>query len=411
MHRNRAMPHGAKADVPCAMGPCRGGRQEAKTGESAATAKDYRMSLLFSPFAMGPVGLPNRIVAAPMCQYSADDGCMNDWHRQHIMSLAMSGAGLVVVEATAVERLGRITHGCVGLYSDANEYAMGQVLAAARAVALPGTRFGIQIGHAGRKASSERPWEGGGPLKDNADPWGTVAPSAIPFDTGWHTPREMTGQDKIRIAGAFVEAAKRAVRLGFDAIELHMAHGYLLHSVMSPISNQRADGFGGSRENRFAWPLSIAAAVREAVPAHVAVGARITGQDWSEEGLKVEDAIVLAGELKALDLDFVCVSSGGITPKVRIAVKPGYQVPFAEAVKKGTGIATRAVGMIATARQAEDILASGAADMIALARALLDDPRWGWHAAEDLGAELTLPPQYARVARKVWPGAALARPR
>lgn len=368
------------------------------------------MSQLFTPFALGPVTLPNRIVVAPMCQYSADDGCMNDWHLQHLMNLAMSGAGLVVVEATAVERLGRITHGCVGLYNDANERALKRVLDAARAVALPGTKFGIQIGHAGRKASSERPWEGGGPLKDNADPWATVGPSAIPFDEGWHMPREMTAQDKLRIAQAFVDAAKRALRLGFDAVELHMAHGYLLHSVISPISNTRTDGFGGSRDNRFAWPLSIAAAVKAALPAHVALGARITGQDWTDEGLQVADAVALAAELKGAGLDFVCVSSGGVTPRIRIAVKPGYQVPFAQAVKAGSGIATRAVGLINTPGQAEEVITSGAADMVAIGRGLLDNPRWGWHAAEELGVELTYPPQYARVAKKVWPGAALARP-
>lgn len=368
------------------------------------------MSQLFSPFAVGPVTVPNRIVVAPMCQYSADDGCMNDWHLQHLMSLAMSGAGMVVVEATAVERLGRITHGCVGLYNDANERAMQRVINAARAVALPGTTFGIQIGHAGRKASSERPWEGGGPLKDNADPWATVAASAIPFDDGWHMPREMTGQDKMRIATAFVEAAKRAVRIGFDSVELHMAHGYLLHNVMSPLSNTRTDGFGGSRENRFAWPLSIAAAVKAAVPARVAVGARITGQDWTDDGLQVADAVALAAELKAVGVDFVCVSSGGAHPRVRIQAKPGYQVPFAEAVKSGSGIATRAVGLINTPAQAEEILTSGAADLVAIGRGMLDNPRWGWHAAEELGADLAYPQQYARVTKKLWPGAALARP-
>jgi 2,4-dienoyl-CoA reductase-like NADH-dependent reductase (Old Yellow Enzyme family) len=357
------------------------------------------------------VSLNNRIVVAPMCQYSADDGCMNDWHLQHLMAMAMSGAGMVVVEATAVERHGRITHGCVGLYNDNNERALGRVLAAARGVALPGTKFGIQIGHAGRKASSERPWEGGGPLKDNAEPWQTVAASAIPFDDGWHVPRELNGQDKMRIATAFVQAAKRAVRLGFDAVELHMAHGYLLHNVMSPVSNKRTDGFGGSRDNRFAWPLNIAAAVKAALPAHVALGARITGQDWTDDGLQVADAVALASELRAVGLDFVCVSSGGVHPKIRVGVKPGYQVPFAEAVRKGSGIATRAVGMIGAPKQAEEVIASGAADMVALARGMLDDPRWGWHAAEELGVEIPFPPQYTRVAKKLWPGAALARPR
>jgi 2,4-dienoyl-CoA reductase-like NADH-dependent reductase (Old Yellow Enzyme family) len=369
------------------------------------------MSHLFSPLDVGPLRLANRIVVAPMCQYSADDGCMNDWHLQHLMTLAMSGAGLVVVEATAVERLGRITHGCVGLYSDANERAMRRVIDAARAVAVPGTRFGIQIGHAGRKASAERPWEGGGPLKDNADPWATVAASAIPFDDGWHMPKPLDAQDKVRIAAAFVAAAERAVRIGFDAIELHMAHGYLLHNVMSPVSNRRTDGFGGSRDNRFAWPLSIAGVVKAAVPAHVAVGARITGQDWVDDGLQIDDAVALATELKEAGLEFVCVSSGGIHPKVRVAVKPGYQVPFAKAVKEGSGIVTRAVGLIGTAKQAEEIVAGEAADLVAVGRGMLDNPRWGWHAAEELGVEIPYPPQYARTAKKLWPGAALARPR
>ena len=209
---------------------------------------------LFSPFDLGPVRLSNRIVVSPMCQYSANDGSMNDWHLQHLMTMAMSGAALVVVEATAVERLGRITHGCTGLYSDDNERAMARTVAAARGVALPGVKFGVQIGHAGRKASAERPWEGGRALKDGDDPWTTYAPSPIPFDDGWPVPEELTDADLARIETAFVQAAKRAVRIGFEAIELHMAHGYLLHSFQSPLSNQRADRWGGSPEKRIAFP-------------------------------------------------------------------------------------------------------------------------------------------------------------
>src|SRR5919199_2367112 len=226
---------------------------------------------LFTPFDIGPVRLPNRIVVSPMCQYSANDGSMNDWHLQHLMTMPMSGAGLGVVEAPGVERLGRITHGCTGLYSDDNERAMARVLYAARGVALPGTRFAIQIGHAGRKASAERPWEGGRALKDGDDPWTTVAPSPIPFDEGWPVPEELEEAGLARIEKAFVQAAERAVQIGFDAVELHMAHGYLLHAFQSPLANKRDDRWGGSKEGRLAFPLSVARAVRAALPDGIAL--------------------------------------------------------------------------------------------------------------------------------------------
>ena len=368
------------------------------------------MTHLFSPLDLGPVRLPNRIAVSPMCQYSATDGCMSDWHLQHLMTMAMSGAGLVVVEATAVERIGRITHGDTGLYTDDNERAMARVLAAARAVALPGTRFGIQLAHAGRKASARRPWEGGTALPPDEDPWQTVAPSAIPLDEGWHTPAELDEGGIERVRRAFVEAARRAVRLGFDVIELHFAHGYLAHSFQSPVSNRRADRWGGDRDGRMAFPLAVARAVHEAVPAEVAVGARITGTDWVEGGLDVEDAVALAAALKAIGFAFVCVSSGGVAPKARIPIGPGYQVPLAAKVKAKTGIATRAVGLIADPHQANDIIAKGRADFVALARAVLDNPRWGWHAAEALGAEAVRPPQYERAKPASWPGARIARP-
>jgi len=366
---------------------------------------------LFTPLRLGPLELPNRIVVAPMCQYSADDGCANPvWHRQHWAQFALSGAGLVVVEATGVERIGRITHGCTGLYSDACEAAMARELSAVKQLALPGTHFGIQLAHAGRKASAQLPWKGGKPLGPNEDPWPTVAPSAIPFDTGWHTPTALDDEGLARVRDAFVTAASRAVAIGFDEVELHMAHGYLMHSFLSPLSNRRTDRYGGSLENRLRFPLEVARAVRAVVPARMALGARITGTDWVDGGWTVEDATVLAGELKASGADFVCVSSGGIHGGIRVPVEPGYQVPLAARVRQGSGIATRAVGLIADAEQAERIVAGGQADMVALARALLDNPRWVWHAADRLGAKVTYPPQYARVAADLWPGARLARP-
>jgi 2,4-dienoyl-CoA reductase-like NADH-dependent reductase (Old Yellow Enzyme family) len=346
------------------------------------------MTHLFSPLDLGSVRLPNRIAVSPMCQYSATDGCMTDWHLQHLMTMAMSGAGLVVVEATAVERIGRISHGDTGLYTDDNERAMARVLAAARTVALPGTRFGIQLAHAGRKASARRPWEGGTALPPGEDPWQTVAPSPIPLNDGWHTPAELDEAGIERIRLAFVEAARRAVRIGFEVIELHMAHGYLLHSFVSPVSNRRNDEYGGNLDGRMKFPLEVARAVRAEVPKGTPVGARITGTDWVDGGLTAEDAVIFARELKAVGLDYIDVSSGAITADAQRAPTPGFNVPFAEKVKGEVGIATRTVGLIATPKQAETIVADGKADMVALARAFLDDPHWGWHAAAALGAEV-----------------------
>ncbi|HEY5310089.1 MAG TPA: NADH:flavin oxidoreductase/NADH oxidase [Casimicrobiaceae bacterium] len=360
-------------------------------------------SALFSPLALGPVQVSNRIVISPMCQYSADDGSASDWHLQHLMTMAMSGAGLVMVEATAVERLGRISHGCLGLYSDANEYALARVLAAARSTALPGTRFGIQIAHAGRKGSAQRPWEGGHALRDDGDPWLTMAPSALPHGDGWHRPKAMDETDIDRIGTAFVATAQRAVRVGFDVIEMHLAHGYLMHEFHSPIGNQRQDAWGGSPEKRRAFPLAVTRAVRAAVPAQVAVGARITGCDWIDGGLTVDDAATLAAELKALDCAYVCVTSGGFDG-ARVPVGPQYQVPLAEHVRRESGMVTRAVGMIVDPVAAEHVIGSGAADQIAIARAALDDPRWGWHAAAVLGVDLPYPPQYLRALPAKWPG-------
>ncbi|HEY1244873.1 MAG TPA: NADH:flavin oxidoreductase/NADH oxidase [Hyphomicrobiaceae bacterium] len=368
------------------------------------------MPHLFSPLQVGPVTLPNRIAVSPMCQYSADDGSATDWHLQHLMQLGMSGAGLVMVEATAVERIGRITPGCLGLYSDANEAALVRVLAAARKVAPQGTRFGIQIGHAGRKGSSQRPWEGGRPLTEAEGAWQTVAPSAIPFVPDGPVPAALDEAGLARVLGAFRQAAERAVRLRFDAIELHMAHGYLLEAFLTPLANRRDDACGGSPEGRMRFPLEVARAVRAAVPAGTVLGARLNGTDWADGGVTPDDAVALAARLKAAGVDYVCISGGGAVPQMKVPLTPGYQVPMAAKVRAETGIVTRAVGLIVEPAQAEAIVASGQADFVALARALLDNPRWVWHAGERLGARIPCPPQYARAAASVWPGAAMARP-
>ncbi|MFD1557329.1 NADH:flavin oxidoreductase/NADH oxidase [Paraburkholderia silviterrae] len=368
-------------------------------------------SMLFSPVSIGPVRLANRIVVSPMCQYSADDGCANDWHLMHLMQLGISGAGLVVLEASAVERHARITHECLGLYNDSNEAALARVMAAARKVASADTRWGIQINHAGRKASAQRPWEGRGALQPHEDPWPTQAPSALAAGEGWHTPAAMTREDMTRVHDSFAAAARRAARLGFDVVEIHAAHGYLLHQFLSPVANHRDDAFGGDLDNRMRFPLEVAAAVREALPPSVSLGLRITGSDWLPEGIDVQETTALALALQALGADYVCVSTGGIA-HARIPVAPNYQVPFAAAVKAGTGMHTRAVGMIVDPEQAEAIVAEGKADTVALARALLDNPRWVWHAAEKLGAEDSVfyPPQYERSKRGLWSGARIARP-
>ena len=362
-------------------------------------------SALFTPIRLVALELPNRIVVSPMCQYSANDGCATDWHLGHLGMLANSGAALVVVEATHVERYGRITHGFMGLYSDANESALARVIAHCRSVGT--AKFGIQLAHAGRKASSQRPWEGGGALKTDEDPWPTIAPSATPFGAGWHMPRAMVAEDFLRVRAAFVEAAKRAVRIGFDSIELHYSHGYLAHSFLSPLSNTRNDEYGGPLSARMRFPREIAQAVRAVVPKSTPLGARITGSDWTDGGLTTDDAVAFSKALKDDGLDFIDVSSGGITATTRNPTEPGYNAPIAARVKREAGIATRTVGLIITPAQAEAIVAEGKADMVSFARAMLDDPRWGWHAAQALGAEIARAPQYQRAGPKLWPGATM----
>ncbi len=355
-------------------------------------------SKLFSPIKLRDLELWNRIVVAPMCQYSAVDGDMTDWHMQHLGSLANSGAGLVIIEATGVELAGRISHGCTALCSDSNEAAMKRVVDACKAFGT--AAMGIQLGHAGRKASAQKPWEGGGALKEN--PWQTKSASALPFDDGWHTPHSMTLEDIAAVKAAFVDATKRADRAGFDLIEIHAAHGYLLNQFLSPLTNQRNDQYGGSLENRVRLPLEIFAAMREVLSPAKPLGIRISAVEWVDGGITIEDSIAFAHGLKALGCDFIDVSSGGNSPKQKIALKPGYQVEFAAAIKKATDIPVMAVGLITDPQHAEDIVAHGEADMVALARGFMDDLRWGWHAAWALGVEPKMAPQHRRIGPKAW---------
>jgi 2,4-dienoyl-CoA reductase-like NADH-dependent reductase (Old Yellow Enzyme family) len=366
-------------------------------------------SHLFSPITLGGLSFPNRIAAAPMCQYSADDGSATDWHLAHWMALAMSGAGMVTIEATGVERRGRITHGCLGLYSEANEAAAKRALDAAKRVAAPGTVFGIQLAHAGRKASTKRPWEGGGPLAADGDPWQTVAPSAVPFAPGWHTPAALDEAGIAALIQHFVEAGQRAVRAGFAFVEIHGAHGYLLHEFLSPFSNRREDRWGGPLENRMRLIVEIARALRAELPAEIMLGARLSASEWTQGGFSPEEAVVVSRALKEVGVAYICASSGGNVHDAKVGAGPLYQVPFAEKIRREAGIATRAVGMITEPAEAEAIVAEGRADMVALARALLADPRWPWRAAAALGAEFTPPPQYARSAPTMTAWAAPAK--
>ncbi|RUM99527.1 NADH:flavin oxidoreductase/NADH oxidase [Pseudaminobacter arsenicus] len=363
-------------------------------------------SKLFSPIRLAGLELPNRIAVSPMCQYSADDGSASSWHLAHLGTLSGSGAGALVVEATAVERIGRITHGCLGLYSDENEAALAKVIAHCRAHGS--AKLGIQLSHAGRKASSQKAWEGGKALGAAESPWATVSPSALAFADGWHTPSAMQVEDLDRVRMAHADAALRAQRIGFDLLEIHAAHGYLLHQFLSATSNRRTDEYGGSLENRMRYPLEVIRAARAVWPKERPLGVRITGRDWLEGGIDLDEAIAFAKALKSEGVDYVCVTSGGLAATAIPQIGPGYQAHLADAVKLGADIPTRAVGLIATPQQAEAVIAEGTADMVALGRAFLDNPHWGWLAARTLGADVERPLQYQRATPKFWPGAAYA---
>jgi 2,4-dienoyl-CoA reductase-like NADH-dependent reductase (Old Yellow Enzyme family) len=352
------------------------------------------MSALFSPIQLRGLALPNRIMVAPMCQYSADNGEANDWHFTHINSLALSGAALFCIEATHVERIGRITPGCLGLWNDATEAALKPILASVRKYSK--IAVAMQLAHAGRKGSSHTPWNGGQQIPLPEGGWQTVAPSAVPHKEGEAAPLALDALGLARVRDAFVAAAKRADRLGIDALELHGAHGYLLHQFLSPISNKRTDQYGGSLENRLRYPLEVFDAVRAVFPEHKPIGVKVSATDWIEGGWDLAQTIEFAKELKKRGVNWIDASSGGVSPLQKIPLSPGYQVPFAQAIKEATGLPTIAVGLITEAKQAEDIVASGKADMVALARGMLYDPRWGWHAAAELGGHVDAPPQYWR---------------
>lgn len=350
--------------------------------------------MLFSPIQLGTLTLSNRIAIAPMCQYSADDGQANAWHQIHLGHLALSGAGILFIEATAVEADGRISPKDLGLWSDQTEQALGKTLDAVRAhSSMP---IAIQLAHAGRKASVRVPWEGGHALPSTDGGWRTVAPSPLPFMHGNEAPLALDQAGMQRIRDAFAGAAVRAARLGIDAVEVHAAHGYLLHQFLSPLANRREDAYGGSLENRMRFPLEVFDAVRAAFPADKPVGIRVSATDWVEGGWDLAQTLVLTAALKQRGCDFIDVSSGGLSPMQKIALGPGYQVPFAEQIKREGGMPTIAVGLITGATQAEQIIAGNQADMVALARGILYDPRWPWHAAAELGAQVDAPPQYWR---------------
>lgn len=352
------------------------------------------MSKLFSEVKVGNVALDNRIVIAPMCQYSAEAGKATAWHRIHLGNLALSGAGLLILEATAVEPEGRISPQDLGLWNDETQEALRVVLDDIRHYSP--VKIGIQLGHAGRKASVSAPWLGGKQLAIEEGGWQTLSASALPHDPSERPPREMTREDLARVKQGFVDSARRAVALGIEVIEIHAAHGYLLHQFLSPLSNQRTDEYGGSLENRLRFPLEVFSAVREATPSSVAVGIRISATDWVEGGWDIEQSAVLTKKIEAAGGDYVHVSSGGLSPLQSIQVTAGYQVPFAKALRQQTRMPVIAVGLITEPQHAEAILQEGDADLIALARGALYDPRWPWHAAAALHGAVHIAPQYRR---------------
>ncbi|MET0934542.1 MAG: NADH:flavin oxidoreductase/NADH oxidase [Luteibacter sp.] len=351
---------------------------------------------LFKPIRVRNLELSNRIVIAPMCQYSAEDGQMNDWHLMHLGQLAISGAALVTIEATAVLPEGRITWADVGLYDDATEAAMKRTLDGVRQWST--VPIAIQLNHAGRKASTETPWAGGAQIApDDARGWQTVAPSPLAFHDDYVAPTELDHAGLARIKEAFAASAARAARLGIDVVQIHGAHGYLLHQFLSPISNQRTDAYGGSLENRMRFPLEVFEAVRAAFPADRTVTMRVSATDWVDGGWDLEQTLVFAKALEDRGCDAIHVSTGGLDAAQKIPVGPSYQVPFARAVKQAVAMPVVAVGLITEPEQAEAIVGTGEADMIALARTILYDPRWPWHAAAQLGGTIAHPPkQYLR---------------
>jgi 2,4-dienoyl-CoA reductase-like NADH-dependent reductase (Old Yellow Enzyme family) len=351
------------------------------------------MSQLFRPLQLRGIEFRNRIFVSPMCQYSSDDGLPADWHLVHLGSRAAGGASLVLTEATAVSAEGRISPHDAGLWSPAHATAWQRI---SRFVKSQGAVPGVQLAHAGRKASTEVPWRGGGPISPAAGGWPPIGPSPIPFDQGYPAPTEMTVGAIDRVVAQFADAARLSLEAGFEVIELHAAHGYLLHEFLSPLANQRTDDYGGSLANRLRLPVRIARTVRAIWPEHLPLFVRISATDWVEGGWDLAQSIALAKELKGAGVDLVDCSSGGQVPHAKIPTGPGYQVPFAEAIRRDAGIATGAVGMITEPAQAEQIIASGQADAVLLAREFLREPYWPQRAAQALVAKAAWPSQYGR---------------
>jgi 2,4-dienoyl-CoA reductase-like NADH-dependent reductase (Old Yellow Enzyme family) len=359
-------------------------------------------SALFSPISMRELSIANRIVVSSMCQYAADDGNATDWHVMNLGQYAMGAAGLVMTEAAHVSAEGRITPRCLGLYNDDNERSLGRVVEFCKQYGV--TKLGIQLAHAGRKSATRVPLDGGGPLDPNENPWQTLAPSALGY-ADWPTPKMLDAEGLAEVKQQFVESAERAVRIGFDLCELHIGHGYLLHQFLSPLSNQRDDKYGGSTENRIRFPMEVFEAVRAVWPDHLPVGVRVSATDWVDGGWTAEETVLFAKKLKAQGCDFIDVTTSGLDPRQQIPVGPGYQVPFAEQIKKEADLLTWAVGLITDAHQAEGIIASGQADMVALARGMMFNPRWAWHAALELGVDTEYSPMYQRCAPRNWKSA------
>jgi 2,4-dienoyl-CoA reductase-like NADH-dependent reductase (Old Yellow Enzyme family) len=352
------------------------------------------MSLLFSPFSLREVTLRNRVGMSPMCQYSCEarDGHASDWHGPHYAARAAGGCGLVIVEATAVEARGRISPQDLGLWQDAQIAPLAEV---AQMIRAHGAVAGIQLAHAGRKAGTFRPWQGGGPLPQ-AEGWTPVAPNALPYNDDHRTPETLATRELPALVEAFAQAARRADAAGFDWLELHAAHGYLLHSFLSPITNQRTDTYGGSFDRRARLVCDVVEAVRAVWPADKPLTVRLSVTDWLDDGWRIEDSIALTRRLKPLGVDLIDCSSGGIRPKVSVPTGPGYHLPFAHAIREQTGVPTAAVGYITTPQQAEAALAQGKADVILLGRQLLREPYWPLRAAAELDGEAgaLMPPQY-----------------
>ncbi len=356
------------------------------------------MSSLFQSIKLRSLELKNRVIVSPMCQYSAVSGNAQPWHNVHLGQLMMASSGMLVLEATAVEDIGRITPACLGLYNNENHTALAALLSSIKSIDVKSnTPICIQLAHAGRKASSYEPWNGGSQIPIEKGGWECVAPSALPHLEGEQVPRALSETDLVALTNKFLDSLRRSEKLGLDAVELHCAHGYLLHEFLSPIANRRTDKFGGSLENRMRFPLQLFKSMRDVWPAQKPMGVRLSASDWdSDSSWHTDEAIVFSKELEKLGCDWIDVSSGGVSSNQKIDLKPGYQVDFAEQIKRTVNIPIMTVGLITEAKHAESIIANQQADMVALARAFLYNPRWVWHAAAELGATVDAPKQYWR---------------